>query len=231
MNKEELLNKIKEIENYNKEHITFSDGDHRYQFDGQEIYGVSHYISITEYGRSFDKLMAGGGHLAQNMPMYQERGKVAHLVSESLEDEFLKNGTMYMNINNKHPQMNYSLYINNYNKFLNKYMKGELTRLAKELMIFHNELYVVGTIDRLYVTKNGDVILLDIKTGAVQDQHWIQQLLYKKILEFNGIKIDDIWLLSLKDGHISKFNELQSYMKPHYNKILEQCVTTRESES
>ena len=98
------------------------------------------------------------------------------------------------------------LMLDNWIKFRSKGWKVYKDFVEKEYEIPIDDATVKMAIDRVMVSPEGKIILLDIKTGASSQKHPLQLAVYKWALEHHGIKIDGAGFWDARTNSISMWN-------------------------
>ena len=183
-----MINKLKDILYYNNNNITFFEDTHKYYVNGVEKKSVSSLLNYFKTQEEIDHF---------NSPEFQEFLKPYAIFGSNIhkQSELIDQG-MKLNAND-YDEKEYT-HLKQYKKFISVNLK-DYDILVIEMMMYSPSLDVCGTIDRLLVHKEtGSIMLADIKTGTTRDSHWHQQLLYKYMLEEQGIKVDEIALICTK---------------------------------
>lgn len=120
----------------------------------------------------------------------EERSSVGELVHTMILDYIEGNDTVLKAYNQ------YAIDEANriFNRFLDFWNTYKLNPLLVEEKIYTDKY--CGIID-LYATSANKHILIDFKTGFLKLTHKIQVSAYKKLLEDNGLKVDEVYILSL----------------------------------
>lgn len=95
--------------------------------------------------------------------------------------------------------------------------------LASELAVVSTVYQTGGTIDLLCLM-NDKITLIDYKTGELKAEHWMQQVLYKKMIEeclHISVRKIYLWKPTMKDIRF-KLEEVGSFTK--VNSILQSCI-------
>lgn len=185
----ELTTKINDIREFNNLNMHFSEKDHKYYVHGINKSSVSGLLDYFKTDEEIEKF--NSDEFQEFLKPYAVFGTFIHEQSELLDRGFSLDPTEY-------DQSEYESLLS-YKTKIDTLKKQGYIIVAIELALYSNKFDICGTIDRLfYNTKNGKVLLADIKTGSTRDTHWYQQLTYASMLKEYGIEVDDIALLSLK---------------------------------
>lgn len=194
---------IAKIKMFNDKKIIFDEKKHIYYLNKEPIISVSQLIA--KHRSEEEKKKFASEEFQNFLKPFAEFGSKIHKITELLETKLLKESELQLN--DKEAEA-----IKNWNNLLKKASFDKLE--ACELIIYSDLYHLIGTIDRLY-TKNGKIILLDIKTGHTRDEHWKQQLIYAEILAEWGIFVDEIVLLSTKNK-----NKLHLWSELSFEKMM-----------
>ena len=159
--------------------LTFDDPTHIYRLDGEVIPSVSHVMEPL-------KEATYSGVSEKTLQIAADKGSSVH---NSIEN-FFKFG-----IEDVAPE--HRVY---FDAFLDWFYEEQPVVVGSEIRIYHKLLRYGGTIDLLYYTRDGRLILLDFKTTyTISDMSCGVQLeAYEQALASHGIRVDGKKILHLK---------------------------------
>lgn len=187
-----MLKKLAYIKKFADNGITFNEAEHKYKVLGNDIsLSVSQALKKLMTHEETEKF--NSKEFQEFLKPYAEYGTRIHKFTEMIDLGIALPSTAFNDTKTKEA-------IEKYCNSVNDITKADYGIAAIELPIYSFKYDLVGTIDRLFyndITKK--FMLVDIKTGSTRDSHWQQQLIYAKILEEWGIKVNEICLISLKN--------------------------------
>lgn len=155
--------------------ITFDEEKHVYSLEGRILPSVTQILNsegiIEKPSQGMRWYMLRGQYLHQAIRLYLDR----NLDEDSLD-----------------PQIN----IEGFKKFVKE---SNIEIVGYEQPFYHPQYLYAGTPD-MWGKMNGKRFLLDVKTGAYQRWHALQLVAYEKMLQANGIDVDECGNLYLQGG-------------------------------
>ncbi len=163
--------------------LTLSE-DHIYTLDGRRLIGVTEALLILDTRWKVD-------------PYYLDRGRAIHLACEYHDKGTLEPASVHLD---------YLGYFNAYLKFLTD-TRPEIIHIEKRL--YHPRFFYGGKLDRV-IKLNGDLILIDLKSGGKVPVDELQGAAYWELCKANNIPVKKVFDLYLREDGTYKLEPIKN---------------------
>lgn len=199
----QVINHINEKQS--KLQSTFDELTHTYRVNGKT------YLSVTQLGGILSSTI--GDVPKRIMDEAISRGKEVHKLTEDYDCGIITYEDILYEASSPKVSDQVTLYTD---------YTANIAWLAIEFKVYNEVLRVAGTLDRLGIDENGELCILDIKSGKYGQYHAVQLVTYAMIISEAAIphplKFNKLMLLSL---HLEEHRLVNVMDEPNFSAWLD----------